>query len=158
MREFAVFVPVNAEVRIGDTHQKLPLHCTIMPWAQMLECSETVIRETRMICANFQPFKLICNRQGMFGKHRDTPVAVLERTNTIWSLHMTLHEMFVDLGASFNNPIFDIEWLGPGYMPHVTWIDDQGLTDGDVVMAEKVFLAEWLPGRTEKKILSIIDL
>ena len=69
-------------------------------------------------------------------------------------LHLQLFGLFETFGAIFNDP----EFVREKYQPHVTLTKGKGLGDHQEANITQVYIAEWLPRKTGKKILSVIEL
>ncbi len=124
-------------LEVGDIHQTLPLHCTLMHrfWSELPP--EALAEKATSYFATFSPIKLIPREYLLLGP-KQVPVAELELTEQIKSLHMGLYGLLNDLHVEYTVP----EWVGEGYRSHVTEKDNARLEVGSTHMSNAVYLIE----------------
>jgi hypothetical protein len=124
-------------LEVGDIHQALPLHCTLMHrfWSEL--SPEALADKVASYFAIISPVKLIPYEHLLLGP-KQVPVAELELTDQIKSLHMGLYELLNDLNVAYTAP----EWVGEGYRSHVTEKENARLEVGSTHVSNAAYLIE----------------
>ena len=124
-------------LEVGNIYQTLPLHCTLMHrfWSEL--SPEVLAGNVSFYFATISQVKLIPYEHLLLGPKR-APVAELELTDQIKSLHMGLYELLNDLHVEYTAP----EWVGEGYRPHVTEKENARLEVGSIHTSNAVYLIE----------------
>ena len=109
---------------------------------QFRDVVENIFSQAEKVTLNIGP-------QDMIGP-KNTPVNHIELTHDILTLHMRLYETLKKMPVEFTAT----EWVGEGYVPHVSTRDDLRLSPGQKIPCRAVYLIEAkVPGYEHKRIV-----
>ena len=104
-----------APMTVGQAYEQLPMHCTIMHrFHSALSTADLALALAPIIAAS-EPMVLQPLGHRAFGP-RQQLVTMIELSAALLSLHMKLYEKLNELGVQYT----ETDWVGTGYMPHVT--------------------------------------
>ncbi len=152
METYLLSLPIKP-VEIGRTYAQLPLHCTVFQYFSTNIPFLGLRRELSAIAGNTNPIELTGGEPALFGKSSDVPVNLVEETPELRALHETIRTWLIEQHAMIYNP----EWAGDGYRPHVSVVDGEAFTSGMRVTVNRIALVqELIPQR--KQITALFPL
>lgn len=87
------------------------------------------------------PLELVAENDAYFGEHSEHHVMLLEKTPEILTLHQQILDILSDFEAVFNVP----EYVGRGYLPHVSMQRGELLKPGESVKITSVSVVDMFP-------------
>lgn len=137
-------------VDVGKVYVALSLHCTVMPWFRSDKSPAEVLTAVRTVALATPPIKLLSGKPDMFGTAKDVPVNRIADTKAVTTLHIELYQALQSLGAIDSNS----DWVGDGYMPHVTRQRSGRFEEGRHHTSRKLYLVEaQLPDSLQQKMI-----
>lgn len=118
-----------------------PLHATILDTFKTDWSVEDLLRAIKQAVANTTPFNITLIEGAMLGPDKDVPVKLLEQDAHILDLHSTLLELTKPGSFVFNTP----EFVGEGFLPHVTDRLDSQVDVGKTYTFASVSLVDMFP-------------
>lgn len=113
-----------------------PLHLTLLG-NFYTEASEGDLHSTLVkAIEETLSFSVVGGKEEMFGKNADVPVIALKKTSELESLHNQLRHSFNSKVLHFETPDF----IGAGYLPHVTDTAEVSLKVGEEVQLTTISL------------------
>jgi len=136
-------------LKVGATYDELPLHCTLMPrfWSSLgaVELGSKV----QKLLDNRPPVVLRAYESTLLGP-KQVAANLIELTNELSSLNMSLYELLNELGVTYDNPA----WVGKGHIFHVTEREHEKLEIGTTHLSKAVYLIEVkVPGYEHKRVV-----
>lgn len=136
-------VPAGAEF----TASAWPLHLTLLPNFSIAWDGSTLGERLRPVLTGRRPITVVASHEEFFGPRETIPVAVVETTPELTSLHRELHDMLAAAGAAFEYPAY----VADGYRPHVTAQAHRRLGPGEEARLDTVSVVgiapHGVPGR-----------
>lgn len=125
MQSYFIVLPVDT-IDVGHAYDKLPLHCTVMPWFKTRKSPEEVLQCVHWEARRSGP--IILKRKGMafIGINQDVPVDLVDLNPNLSTLHIRLFAHLRDFGVEFLYP----QWVDLGYRPHITRVDSRQMQAG----------------------------
>lgn len=102
-------------MEVGDIYEVMPLHCTLMPRFFSHLPPDDLIDQVQTLLEQTKPISLIPMERTAFGPHR-VMAAMIKTTPTVLELHAALYYQLKQLDVRNT----ETDWVGPGYLPHVT--------------------------------------
>jgi len=130
------FLALEVEpMEVGRAYEQLPMYCTIMPRFHTALSVDELASALEPIFANFGPITLNAGEHLAFGPQKQL-VTLVDPTEEITEIHQALFDTFNKLNVQYAEQ----EWVGEGYIPHVT--DNQGkrLTIHQTLLSKKAYL------------------
>src|SRR3990167_990011 len=115
-------------VEIGQQFNSLPLHVTLMPWFEITqESASTLNRYLNVIAKKTDNIELKGEEEAMFGENEDVRVRKLAAS--------TLRLVNFDILAAINwsGGMCQSPYIAENYNPHVSFVDDNSIAQGEVV-------------------------
>lgn len=144
-------------VEVNKVYVALPLHCTVIPWFRSNQPPAAVVKAVSDIIAQYAPIELVSGEADSFGHEGDVPVNLIANPGKLKRLHMDLH---TKLQQALPLEYVVSDWIGEGYVPHVTRQRSGRFEKGRKFVARKLYVTEaLLPDELQqKKIISKLFL
>mgnify|MGYP000863154534 CR=1 FL=1 len=117
--EYLLLLPIGS-MGVGDDwgpRTPLPLHATVMPWFSNDNIDNLDVLLGNLVAASAcSGFELIGQKREAFGPKNEVMVTVLQKTPDL----IRLHNKLLFLLARHNALPLETQWVGAGYVPHVT--------------------------------------
>jgi 2'-5' RNA ligase len=124
------------EVTVGIQTEKMPLHCTLVPWF-VSHTSPTHIGEMVSRAAeHIDTFPLRTDKRALFGTKNDIPVWTLQPHALHTMFHNILMQKLLDHSVEFEN----IAYCDLGYRPHVSDVDGRSLNPSVEQYANRLYV------------------
>ncbi|HSW65928.1 MAG TPA: 2'-5' RNA ligase family protein [Bacillota bacterium] len=98
-----------------------PLHLTLMQWFAPQGGLQALRQELTLAARNIAPVAVTVGKEALFGPDATIPVNVIADQAPVCELHTVLLNVLRQLGLQVN----DVQWVGEGYMAHVTQQGDE---------------------------------
>jgi hypothetical protein len=132
-----------------------PLHATILDTFKTDWSLEDLLQAIEQAVVNTAPFNITPLERAMLGPHKDVPVKLLQQDVHILDLHSTLLELTEPGSFVFNTP----EFVGEGFLPHVTDQLDSQVDVGKTYTFASASLIDMFPGGDpyQRKVIETIQ-
>lgn len=132
-----------------------PLHATILDTFKTDWSVDDLLQAIKQAVANTTPFNITPIEGAMLGPDKDVPVKLLEQDAHILDLHSTLLDLTKPGSFVFNTP----EFVGEGFLPHVTDRLDGQVDIGKTYTFASVSLVDMFPGGDpyQRKVIETIQ-
>jgi hypothetical protein len=126
-----------ASLVVKDRYDILPAHCTLMHrfWSELPP--EQLGKELADTLMGQQTIKLNFKEEALLGPNK-VAVNKINMSRQLRDLHSTIYEKLNSLGVEYTAP----EWVGNGYVAHVSKRDDSSLGEGDIFISTAICLVE----------------
>jgi 2'-5' RNA ligase len=121
---------------VGDVYEKMPLYCTLMHRFHSELAADQIAAAIAPLIAKCRPLLLEPSEHTAFGPNRIL-VTKLEPTKGLLDLHQQVFTILTGLGVHYT----ESDWVGDGYIPHVTDQAAQRYNPEQPAVAQSVFLA-----------------
>jgi hypothetical protein len=118
-----------------------PLHVTMLDTFKTSWAVEELSRAIRETVSNIASFNIKPVKQAMLGPNKDVPVKLLKQDESILNLHSRLLALSEEGSFVFNTPDF----VGDGFLPHVTDQRDGQVEVGEIYPVTTVSLVDMFP-------------
>lgn len=112
-------------VGVGEVFERVPLHVTMQPWFMV-----TGVPAFKNALSNFAyeqaPLTIEGAEIDMLGARKDIKVRTLRRAGELSLLHENLGQLIKRFEGEVNS-----SHTGEDYLPHVTYLHDEGLEEGE---------------------------
>ncbi len=136
----------------GKTFPKnLPPHITVFPWFQVFASHSGMFSNClSRIAARHAHLEATVGEEDLFGPEKNISVRRMLAVAGIRQIHRDIHAITKTFSAGVQNP----EWVGDGYVPHITQTEGLELRGGQRVIIPELQLVERTPGEKLKIIYS----
>lgn len=126
-----------APLRVGETYEVLPLHCTLMPrFLSDMDVAE-LSALVRPLFQRTPPLQLLGGEIIAFGPQAKL-VNKLRPSAKLQQLHMALYELLQTTDARYT----ETAWVGKGYIPHISNQADAAISPGANQIVAAIYLIE----------------
>lgn len=120
---------------IGRAYDQLPMHCTIMHRFHSALSAPALVAALQPVIAAAQPVDLLPLNHQAFGPKKQL-VTMVEQTSALVVFHRQLHDKLNTLGVQYT----ESDWVGDGYVPHVTDKQGQRLVSIKATLSSAVYV------------------
>lgn len=120
---------------VGQAYDQLPMYCTIMPRFHSPLNPDELAAGLEPVLKKHQSVDLIPKDHCAFGPKKQL-VTIVEPTKAITALHNDLLEILNELNVHYT----EREWVGEGYIAHVTDKKGERLAERQTVTSGTVYL------------------
>lgn len=159
MLRLLLALPVEQMV-VGDAYPKgtpLPIHCTLMPWFDIVSEQRAALDSmlAKVSCDTPHVRLASAGLRHDFGPP-DAPVSAhtIEHIDTL----MTLHTRVLLWLARRKSEPDTIEWIGAGYVPHITDVDGRAFGAERACVVDRVVMIERDPTMNTKLVVGSFRL
>lgn len=124
------------QIEDGNVYDSLPLYCTLMHRFHSALSITELTAIVRPLFASTQAILLEPGERMALGPHRIL-VNKLVATKPLLQLHLQLHTLLTEHTVHFT----ESDWVGDGYIPHVSDQHDKRFNSDQPFLAKSVFLA-----------------
>lgn len=124
------------------TEEPLPRHVTVQQWFTLEGSQRAFENALQNLATTFEPFEVTAGDEALFGPNNDVLVRRLRTMGKLATLHARTSELLARYQGTLKNP----QWGGDGYNPHVTYVDDMALEEGEVVKLRSIELIKRVDG------------
>ena len=124
-------------MKVEGAYDQLPLHCTLMPrfWSDLTPLE--MIKKVQNLLDNTAPIRLVIGKHKLLGP-KLTSVNLIELSNQLNTLHIKLKDILDGIGVEYTSS----EWVGEGYVPHISNVHKLEYDPGNNLLAAAVYLIE----------------
>ncbi len=115
-----------------------PLHCTLVHWFDYADKPEALATALEAFFSKRSSINLIGGEEALFGEKRSVPVNLVVPTSELIKLHADILDFLKGQGIRFTAEQF----LGAGYLPHITEHHGRRLKKDDMHRSEAVYLVK----------------
>lgn len=119
-----------------------PLHITLVDVFAIDWSAQEMAERLTTLLTGRAPASAKAIDNTYFGPSRDVEVTLLDRTDSLATLHNDVHALLERGGLKTNNPQFALE----GFRPHATVQEHAALKTGDLVVFEALTIIDMFPG------------
>ena len=120
---------------VGQAFDQLPMHCTIMHRFHSALSAADIAAAVAPIIAACEPILLQPVSHQAFGPRKQL-VTMTEPSFPLLDLHRKLYSKLNELGVQYT----ELDWVGDGYIPHVTDKQDKRLNIKKPTLSQAVYL------------------
>lgn len=124
-----------APMNVGQSYAQLPMHCTIMHRFHSVLDVKTLVAELQPLVSSTSPLELQVVEHQAFGPKKQL-VSMIEPTAELLTFHHLLNDKLNLLGVQYT----ESDWVGDGYVPHVTDKQGKRLSVSKPTMSNAVYL------------------
>lgn len=137
--KYLVALPITPVV-VGPFTGKSSLHCTLIHWFELTHFfDESKLRQwfvTFALDLIATKIELVSSHEALFGPKGDVPVFVLEQNPALLVKHRVLKNYLESHGCGMPRS----DWIGDGYVPHVSIVEGAAFTAGSRHLVTSVML------------------
>jgi 2'-5' RNA ligase len=132
-----------------------PLHVTLLANFQTNQL-DTVRERLNKLVSDAEPFTITADGEAFFGPSQSVHVSLIRPDKNIKALHEKLLELTTELGAIFDEPMYN----AAGYRPHATIQRKSRLNDGQAITLDSITLVDMFPNQDikQRKIIETYSL
>lgn len=119
----------------GDEFEQFPVHVTLMTWFSMPR-ERVFMNKLQNFAYTYGPQEIAGGDEAMFGKEADIRVRKLGRSGALYAMHADLLAMIRGLDGE----VWSGGFVGDDYIPHVTYQEGRGLSEGEAVTLSRIQL------------------
>jgi 2'-5' RNA ligase len=113
-----------------------PLHITLMPWFEVMQPQQSVLRrELGLLAQATPPINVVVGDTALFGPNQEVPVNLI----TDQLVLMRLHTALLDLVHLLQLPIENERWVGAAYKAHISQTIDRRVDPGDKIIVDDFY-------------------
>ena len=133
---------------VGEVYEQLPMHCTIMPRFHSKLSPDVLSGVLAPLIEAMEPLELQPLEHVAFGPKQQL-VTTLVYTPQLRHLHEVLYDALTKLAVQFT----EVDWVGPGFIPHVSDKKGRRFTTQTLLTSSTAYLINFdhpLEGRSRK--------